>query len=570
MEKIEKFLDKYFWLVIVTLSIPAFWALLVPGFYGASDDIHIAWLYEMHQTILAGKIPPRFVPDLSFGFGYPLFNFVFPLPFYIAETFYLMGANLVDSIKTVFLLTIPISGIFMYLFLRQFVGNWLSLAGALVYIYTPYRAVDIYVRGAIGEIVSFVFLPIILLSFVKLSQDKEKSPFTLKWIGVGALSLATLVLSHNIIAYMFLPFVFLFALLRLFSLGKDTKRVLLNFGLSFILALLISSYFWVPAILESRLFKYSTVFNFADHFPTIRQLVTSYWGYGASVPGPDDGMSFFLGMANILIILLGVISFIFYFKKYSKDEKTILIWAFISMGISIFLMNYRSTYFWQSIPLLPYFQFPWRFLIMTTFCVPVLIISLKYFKFNKIILVGIIFVSLITTSTYFRPQDFLERKDNYYINRYIPTPLASTEYLTTQEEYLRLPIFTTRRPTKNYPLVLFNQGKVKKITRINALDTTIEVESTNGGILNYNKYYFPGWRATLDGSATLLMPGNPFGQIIVWIPSGEHKVKINFEETAQKMILDWISVLSLLFALALVLKINLFKFAKSGKIRSGD
>ena len=82
MEKLEKLLARYWIFIILFFSIPAVWALLVPGFYGASDDLHIAWLQQMDKIIKMGQIPPRFVPDLSFGFGYPLFNFVFPLPFY--------------------------------------------------------------------------------------------------------------------------------------------------------------------------------------------------------------------------------------------------------------------------------------------------------------------------------------------------------------------------------------------------------------------------------------------------------------------------------------------------------
>src|SRR3990172_9820083 len=129
MQRIEKFLDKYWWIIVVVLSIPAFWVLLVPGFYGASDDLHIGWLYQMHQTLMSGQIPPRFVPDLSFGFGYPLFNFVFPLPFYIGEIFHLLGLSFVGSVKAVFLLGVPLSGYFMYKFLKEHTDKWLSLAG---------------------------------------------------------------------------------------------------------------------------------------------------------------------------------------------------------------------------------------------------------------------------------------------------------------------------------------------------------------------------------------------------------------------------------------------------------
>src|SRR3989344_8282296 len=98
MEKITRFIFNLKNLVILLLFYPAVRALLVPGYYGADDDLHIAWLFELHKTLNLGQIPPRFVPDLSFGFGYPLFNFVFPLPFYIAEIFHLSGFSLVDSI----------------------------------------------------------------------------------------------------------------------------------------------------------------------------------------------------------------------------------------------------------------------------------------------------------------------------------------------------------------------------------------------------------------------------------------------------------------------------------------
>src|SRR3989338_3004547 len=156
MQMVENFLTKYLFWVILALSIPAVWALLVPGFYGASDDLHIAWLQQMDKIIKMGQIPPRFVPDLSFGFGYPLFNFVFPLPFYIGEIFHILGLTLVDSIKGVFFISIPLSGIFMYLLLREFTKNRFAFIGAMLYVYAPYRAVDIYIRGAIGE--AFVFV----------------------------------------------------------------------------------------------------------------------------------------------------------------------------------------------------------------------------------------------------------------------------------------------------------------------------------------------------------------------------------------------------------------------------
>ena len=542
---IKKLFNYPIW-VIILLSIPAVWALFVPGFYGASDDMHSAWLQQIDKVLKMGQIPPRFVPDLSFGFGYPLFNFAFPLPFYIAEIFHLIGFSLVDSIKLVFILSLPLSGIGMYLFLKEFTNNLLSLTGAVLYIYTPYRAVDIYIRGAIGEIVSFVFLPLIALSFLKIKKSGS-----LMWVGVGALSLASLVLSHNITAYMFFPFVVLLIIILWDS--KKSSEYLANIFKTIFLALLISSYFWLPAIYESSLMKYDTIFNFTDHFPTIKQLITPYWGYGASVPGPHDGMSFFLGLVNILVLVAGGFLTILTWKKFKKLEKRILLWATIGLAVALFLMNFRSTFIWQNLPLLPYFQFPWRFLTLTTFFTPILLIAFKHLK-NKSLAIILIVIIVLSSWSYFKPQDFLGRLDDYYLNRYIPYPKASDEYFKIQEEYLRLPKTTKERPAANYPTFFSMNDEMVNVVKVNDLHFLVSLKPKMEIRANFNKYYFPGWQAKIDGQEVPIRPGLPFGQISFSVPPGPHKLEVFYSEPRAKLILDFASLVGFLVSLGMIFK----------------
>ncbi len=546
MQRLEKFLSKFWIITIFLLSIPASWALFVPGYYGASDDIHIAWLYEFHKTLMTGQIPPRFVPDLSFGFGYPLFNFVFPLPFYLGETFHLLGLSFVDSIKAVFFISIPLSGIFMYLLLRQFIGSSLSLIGAVLYIYTPYRAVDLYIRGAIGEIVSFMFMPLIVLSVVKLYRDKS-----LKWIGIGALSLASLVLSHNITAYMFFPFVGLLFILQFFSHPARWAYLVKTFSMVF-LGLFVSSYFWLPALRESSLMKYDTVFNFADHFPTFLQLITPYWGYGGSVPGPGDGMSFFLGAANILILVAATFLFLLKWKKIENQKKILIAWALSAALVAIFLMNHRSVFLWINLPQLPYFQFPWRFLILTTFFIPLLLIMFDKLRIEKHFLVFALLIIVLPGLIYFRPQDFLGRKDDYFLSRYIPYPVASEEYKKTQEEYLRLPKATEKRPDVNFPLLFPIEG-INRVEKLNDLRIVFEYNSDRESLINLSKYYFPGWQAKIDGKSAEVLAGKPYGQVIIQMPAGFHKAEIYFKETSFRNLLNFVSLGAFLVSLIVVL-----------------
>ena len=47
------------------------------------------------------------------------------------------------------------------------------------------------------------------------------------------------------------------------------------------------------------------------------------------------------------------------------------------IAVSFLMMNFRSTWLWTHVPLLPYFQFPWRFLTVITFGSSLLVILIK-------------------------------------------------------------------------------------------------------------------------------------------------------------------------------------------------
>jgi hypothetical protein len=525
-------------IILILLVIPATLALFKPGFFGASDDMHIAWLQQMNQSITEGQIPPRYVSDLSFGFGYPLFNFIFPLPYYLGELFHLIGLSFTYSIKAVFIFSLFMSAITMYFLTRKLSGKFIGMAAAVLYVYTPYRSTDIYDRGALGESLAFVFLPLIIFFLIKVFETKDIRE-NYKWIGGGILSVAGLILTHNIVSYMFIPFAFLFGLI---ILNKKIKELfLLFFG-----GLLGSIYFWLPALFDSKLMKYETVFNFFDHFPTIKQLITPFWGYGASVPGPYDGMSFFIGEVNLVVIGVVLIYTIFRFSKISLLNKKILIWSLFLMTASMIMMNFRSFWLWKNIPLIAYFQFPWRFLTMIVFGSSLLVILIKNFKYSKILAVLIIIVSMAFNISRFRPHDFLNRNDSYYINRYIPVPAPSSEYLGLQEEYLRLPKVTQIRPKEVYTRIYPENSAIKNIILINSLDAKFNSDSDSELVLNYNKYYFPGWEGLIDGKKLNLTSGTPYGQIQFSIPSGKHEIVIKYKETIFNRLLDWLSLLTII------------------------
>jgi hypothetical protein len=389
-------------------------------------------------------------------------------------------------------------------------------------------------------------LPLLTLSLLQVFSEDGK--VRNRWIGVGGLSLAGLVLTHNITAYMFLPFYILLGILLLIFTAKKSLKLfasLISLGL---LGALSSLYFWFPAIADSKLVKYDTVFNFVDHFPTLKQLIVPYWGYGASVPGPGDGLSFFIGSVNWLLFLSGTFQTIFFWKKFSELKKIFSIWLIIIFLTSFLMMNYRSIFLWNHLPFLPYFQFPWRFLIMTTFSTALLVLPLEHVKFNKQIALFVSFLVIALNFGFFHPHDFLGREDSYYINRYIPVPFASANYKNTGEEYLRLPVNTQIRPDQNYPIIYPPNEAISGLQILSTLSATFNTSSESLVDINYSKYYFPGWVVKVDDTQIAAKPGVPFGQINFQVPPGNHQILVAFQETTLKVVLDIISVLAILYA----------------------
>lgn len=189
--------------------------------------------------------------------------------------------------------------------------------------------------------------------------------------------------------------------------------------------------------------------------------------------------------------------------------------------------------------------------MLTTFITPLLIIVFNKVKLKQKWIYFLVIILVIGVNSFqFRPQDFLGRDDQYYLNKYIPFPEASPEYKLTQEEYLRLPVNTLVRPAKIYPPSWIENNAAVNGNQ-NGLNADITTNFSQTQNLSYNKYNFPGWIANIDGNRVEIKSGQPFGQVTTLVPAGNHKIEFKFEETAFKLLLDITSLFSLVVAILL-------------------
>lgn len=165
MAKVTKIIKKltsvrYFWVVlIILLTIPTYATLVRPGFFPMQDDLQAFRIYEMDKCISDFQIPCRWVPDAGYQYGYPQFIYYSPNVYYFGEALHLIGFQFIDSVKILFGLGYVLSAIFMFLLVADLLGNWPGFVASILYTYVPYKALEVYVRGALSEFWAFVFFP---------------------------------------------------------------------------------------------------------------------------------------------------------------------------------------------------------------------------------------------------------------------------------------------------------------------------------------------------------------------------------------------------------------------------
>ncbi|MBU2577241.1 hypothetical protein KKA69_00235 [Patescibacteria group bacterium] len=568
----KKIIEKeFFWIVLLLgFSFILVSPILKKGFYPFHDESHIANLYQMVRAISSGQIPPRWAPDFSFNYGYPFFNFNYLLPFYVGAFFNLaLGLSLVWSLKIVFALSVPLSALAFYKLGRKFSTFGFSFFAAMIYCLAPYRAVDLYVRGAVGELWGFVFMPLVLLSFINLIEKKS-----FKRVIFAGLSLAGLIISHSLTTVIFMPFAGLF-LFAYILLRKDKIRSVVSSLLGAVLGLSLSAYYWLPAFLEKKLMQPGTPFNPFDHFPFIKQLIIPSWGYGASVWGPGDGMSFQIGIINIFLILFSLFLLLFFRKKTEKLNLRLFFVSLALFFLSLFLMNIRSGFIWSVFPLGEYVQFPWRFLIVSTFFSSLSLvfvektIGLEKKAISKYGILIFIFFAFFINKPYFKPEKKVFTDDDYFLKRFFVDRIStgkseelSQTYFSYSEDYLPLPVWVEERPGSLPEEKIEITGGELFYREISPVKYEIVVKTKEAARVFVNNYYYPGWTAQINGREVPINIEKPYGNMSFEVLPGESSVVMLFKETPFRLIADLISLSSFLFSVLALLLIKKAGFRK--------
>jgi len=524
----------FFLLLVVVLSFFSFRLLLKPGYFSMHDDLQIGRLYQMDLCFRDGQIPCRWVPDMGYSYGYPLFNYYPPFPYYLGEAVHVLGFSFIDTTKILFILGFLVSGILMYLFTRKLWGDWGGLLSSVLYIYAPYHSVDVYVRGAMNEFWALAFLPGVFWAAYEVVDRKDR-----KYLPVFALFFGLLLLSHNLMAFIFAPVIGIFSLLLIWVKKKKLTEKIKDLILGGIWGLGMAAFFTLPVIFEKKYAHVETMlmgyFNYLAHYVPIGKLLfTRYWGYGSSGWLQDAGMPFQVGFPHwpLAVFVLLIYSFLFFRKKVSKENFFLVLFFSFVFVFTLFLTHPRSVFIWNAIGYFAYLQFPWRFLTLVIFSISILgggIIYLLSRKFTQVLCSLVLVISIILLNySFFKVEKTFQVTDEQKL-----FSAKGWNKLQTDAIFDYLPVYAKAPPGGPAPAKpeikegVAETSEIEKGTNWYAFKADVKKEAK----IQIPIFDFPGWKVRVDDKAVKISHDNFLGLITVTVPQGVHNLSVRLSNT---------------------------------------
>ena len=465
--------------------------------YGHDIEFHLARIQQISIQLSAFKIPALIHTGLANGLGYgtPLF---YPEIFlYIPAIMHCIGVETITCYKIFILLITWATFMSMYICTKKITKSKLiSIVSTLLYTFSLWRIVDVYTRGALGEILVFIFLPIIIFGCYELLIGDKK-----KWyiLPIGIFGVA----NSHIISFAFSVGIVIFFIIinldEIFIEKERIKYILKAVGISILLTLSV-----ILPIVEQRTNNDYKVFTEGteitegeitntDLIPT-QVFMNDYKYDRADIVNEKINGQMNFGIGTLLLVLP---LFIFITKWKDKEQKKYIMQLF-ALGV-LALIGTTQIFPWKYFRILNIIQFAWRLNMISTLCFSIVGAYTFYYAVNNkkdmMIILSIIIVFM--TSNYLGQVSYSDERQTE--EEY--SDLGLGEYLPSipineDEEY----VFDINNKQTEY--------KYEKIRNEITFETTSEKNSKE---INIPLIYYKGYQAeikTKDGTKKLNLSRN--------------------------------------------------------------
>lgn len=374
---------KYEILSFLVLSIACISILYIMNksmFLGDDLKFHKARVDGLVQAYQHGNLFPKINYAYLNGFGYA--TGIFYSDFFLLVPVILQLVGFSPSVSYVcFLVTLTFATFLMSYFVRYQIdySKSKSLLFSFMYSLSFYRYAALTRRGALGEILALIFLPLILYGIYNILYKDYK-----KWY-LLTIGMSCLVLSHLISSLLVVVLITGFLLLNVKTLLTEKDR-LLSLVKATLTTIPLVSFYLVP-IFEQLSFQDLNVNTKSSVYLSESGLTVKNFIMNTLLNDPYE-MS--IGLIPVVLLVI----YTFNWKKLSDFSKHLTILAYISLIFPVFKIPFLDN------TLINVIQFPWRTFSLATLLICWLISSsdLEFLTKKKRIFINIstILIMLVT------------------------------------------------------------------------------------------------------------------------------------------------------------------------------
>lgn len=526
----------------------------------ADGLLHFYRLLELEQALRHGVLFPRWLPDMGYGYGFPLFNYYPPLSYYLLLPLRAAGLSAATAYLLGYALALLLTGVGVYLWFRDFQpppnrsGSQLSgIIAAAAVTYAPYILINVYHRGAYAEAWGVAWLSLGLWAAGRLAQRPDRT--SLLWL---AGCHAALLLSHNILALLGTPLLLGYGLLA--GQVAHWKRALWMLA-ALLLGLGLAAFFWLPAFSEQSLVQLNKLFDVADfdyrnHFLSLSQLLSP--PRRADFAAVNPAIPFSLGWPQLLLAAISWYPSPTLQTPYRR-ARALLTLAFLLLT---FLILPISEPLWTHVPLLSFVQLPWRILGPASLCLGCLAglgglrlaAGRGYGGLCAWLAIALFALPWLFPGRFPplpdpAPPDLIrfEAETGFLgttsVGDYLPatvTSLPAPASLLSAYEAVAPDTLIPRLDPASLPA----DARVTMTTEA-WLETTATIQTPAAFTAQFRRFAFPGWRAWLDGKPVAWRASEPHGLVAVQVPAGTHTLRLDWQETPLRQVANAVSLFAL-------------------------
>ncbi len=310
---------------------------------GHDIEYHLLRIESLKEGILIGR-PFLKVNTLFYGgAGYASTLFYSDLFMHIPALLRVIGVGIGKSfhIYTAIIFVLCYISTF-YCVWKMSMSKFAASIAAVLLTLCPYHMDDMLVRTACGENAAFIFIPLAIYGVFNVLYEGMDKPW------VFGLGMAGLILTHPATCILMF-FVCLVAFLINIKVLLGDPRLFTRLLVVSVLALLITSYQWLPML---------------EQFADAQFYVSNNWSdlLDAAIPFSDVASSSFPAVGSMLFALM--------IPRFFMSKKDYPILAFVDLMIiaaMIFALGATNVMPWERVArFFVFLQFPWRLFIMTS------------------------------------------------------------------------------------------------------------------------------------------------------------------------------------------------------------